>query len=305
VNGVLVGSTEEPGYYSTPRVYNVPAKIVKDTVLAIAIRVLDNGGGGGLWGDRSKMEIHSRTDTTDTIALNGDWKYLPVSELVNNKFYLYNVQGEEFYSRPKPDISIGPNTPTMLYNGMISPLVHYSIKGAIWYQGESNANEPADYNNYITLFPLMIKNWRADWEEGNFPFYYVQIAPFDYGKTSKSYMIREAQLLTLSVPNTGMAVTLDISMKTEGDKIVISFDYADNGLVLKPVNGDNNFLIAGADSNFVKADVKVDGNKLIVYNDEIKNPAAVRYAWSNTAEATLFNKEGLPASTFKTDNWKE
>jgi len=232
----------------------------------------------------------------------------------------------------------------MLYNGMISPVVPYSIKGAIWYQGESNANEPADYNNYKIYFPLMIKNWRADWEEGNFPFYYVQIAPFDYGNTSKSYMIREAQLLTLSVPNTGMAVTLDIgnvdnihpadkqdvgkrlalwalaktynedvkysgplykSMKTEGDKIVISFDYADDGLVLKPVNGDNNFLIAGIDSNFVKADAKVDGNKLIVYSNEIKNPVAVRYAWSNTAEATLFNKEGLPASTFKTDNWKE
>jgi sialate O-acetylesterase len=344
VNGTLVGGYEEPGYYSTPRVYTVPAKIVTDTVLTIAVRVLDNGGGGGLWGDRSKMEISPENDTTDTIALSGDWKYLPVAELVNNKFYLYKVQGEEFYSRPKPDISIGPNTPTMLYNGMISPLIPYSIKGAIWYQGESNANEPADYNNYKILFPLMIKNWRADWQEGNFPFYYVQIAPFDYGNTSKSYVIREAQLLTLSVPNTGMAVTLDIgnadnihpadkqdvgkrlalwalaktydesgkysgplykSMKTEGNKIIVSFDYADDGLVLKPVNGDNNFLIAGADSNFVKADVKVDGNKLIVYNNEIKNPVAVRYAWSNTAEATLFNKEGLPASTFKTDNWKE
>ncbi len=344
VNGALVGGTEEPGYYSIPRVYNVPAKIVTDTVVTIAVRVLDNGGGGGLWGDRSKMEIHPQNDTTDAIALSGDWKYLPVAELVDNKFYLYKVQGEEFYSRPKSEISIGPNTPTMLYNGMIAPLLPYSIKGATWYQGESNANEPADYNNYKILFPLMIKNWRADWEEGNFPFYYVQIAPFDYGNTSKSYMIREAQLLTLSVPNTGMAVTLDIgnvdnihpadkqdvgkrlalwaltktydedvkysgplykAMKTEDDKIVISFDYADDGLVLKPINGNNNFLIAGADSNFVKADVKIDGNKLIVYNNEIKNPVAVRYAWSNTAEATLFNKEGLPASTFKTDHWKE
>ncbi|MFZ0453744.1 MAG: sialate O-acetylesterase [Ignavibacteriaceae bacterium] len=344
VNGVLVGSTEVPGFYSTPRVYNVPAKIVKDTVLTIAVRVLDNGGGGGLWGDRSKMQIHPQTDTTDSIDLSGDWKYLPVAELVNNKFYIYKVQGEEFYSRPKSEISIGPDTPTMLYNGMIAPLVPYSIKGAIWYQGESNANEPADYNNYKTLFPLMIKNWRAVWDEGSFPFYYVQIAPFDYGKTSKSYMIREAQLLTLSVPNTGMAVTLDIgnvdnihpadkqdvgkrlalwalaktygenvkysgplykSMKTEDNNIVISFDHADDGLVLKPVNGDNNFIIAGADSNFVKADVKIDGNKLIVYNNKIKNPIAVRYAWNNTAEATLFNKEGLPASTFKTDNWKE
>ncbi len=344
VNGVLVGSTEEQGYYNTPRIYSIPAELVTDSVLTIAVRVLDNGGGGGLWGNRTEMEIHLQTDTTKKISLSGSWKYLPVAEYANNKFYIYKVRGEEFYSRPKSTITIGPNTPTMLYNGMISPIIPYAIKGAIWYQGESNSDYPFDYNNYKVLFPLMIKNWRADWEEGNFPFYYVQIAPFAYGIKSKSYVIREAQLLTLSVPNTGMAVTLDIgnvdnihpadkqdvgkrlalwalaknygedvvysgplyrAMKIEGNKIILSFDHADGGLVLKEINGKNNFEVAGTDSNFVNAEVRVDGDNLVISNSKLKNPIAVRYAWSNTAEATLFNKAGLPASTFKTYDWNK
>jgi sialate O-acetylesterase len=342
VNGVLVGSYEEVGYYSTPRIYNIPKNLISGSVITLAVRVLDNGGGGGLWGNGVKMQIHPQTDSTDTISLEGSWKYLPVAELVNDNFYIYKLKGEEFYSRPKTSIDVGPNTPTMLYNGMIAPLVPYSIRGAIWYQGEANSDLPSDYNNYKIYFPLMIKNWRADWDEKNFPFYYVQIAPYSYGENSKSQMVREAQLLTLSVPNTGMAVTLDIgnvnnihpadkqdvgkrlalwalaknygkdiaysgplykSMEIEDNKIVLSFDYADDGLVLKPINGENNFLIAGKDGNFVKANVKVDGTRLIVSGNQIKNPVAVRYAWSNTAEATLFNKEGLPASTFKTDDW--
>jgi sialate O-acetylesterase len=339
VNGVLIGSIEEPGFWQKPRIYNVPKGIVTDSILTIAVRVLDTGGGGGLYGSGTEMEIHPQADSSRNIPLNGDWKYLPVAELVNNVFYLYNVKGEEFYSRPKSSIVVGPNTPTMLYNGMIAPLIPYSIKGTIWYQGESNSDFPEDYNNYKTLFPLMIKNWRADWGEGNFPFYYVQIAPFTYGENSKSYVVREAQLLTLSVPNTGMAVTLDIgnvnnihpadkqdvgkrlalwalaknygeniiysgplykSMKVENGKAVLSFTHTDGGLVIKEINGKNNFEIAGTDLNFVDADVKVEGDELVVYSPRIKRPAAVRYAWSNTAEATLFNKTGLPGSTFNT-----
>ena len=344
VNGSLIGSTEELGYYATPRIYDVPAKLVTDTVLTIAVRVLDTGGGGGLWGKKNQMEIYPKTDTTEKISLSGSWKYLPVAEYSNNKFYIYKVQGEEFNSRPKTMITIGPNTPTMLYNGMIAPVIPYSIKGVIWYQGEANVDSPVEYNNYKILFPLLIKNWRANWEEGDFPFYYVQIAPYAYGENSKSYVVREAQLLTLSVPNTGMAVTLDIgnvnnihpadkqdvgkrlalwalaknygedivysgplykSMKVEGNKIILSFDYADGGLVLKEIDRKNNFEIAGADSSFVNAEVQVDGNNLVVSNSKVKNPIGVRYAWSNVAEATLFNEAGLPASTFKTYDWNK
>lgn len=344
VNGVKVGGLLGGGYWSTPRVYVVPKELVKDSSLTIAVRVIDTGGGGGIWGNGVNMQIRMEGDTTESIALDGEWKYLPVAEYIANKFYVYGARGEEFYTRPKTSLGIGPNTPTMLYNGMIAPLVPYCIKGVIWYQGESNADLPSDYNNYKTLFPLMIRNWRANWREGNFSFYYVQIAPWAYGEKSESYMIRDAQRLTLSVPNTGMAVTLDIaslktihpadkqdvglrlaawalaknyhkkvaysgplyrSMRIRRGEIVLSFDHADKGLVMKDSLGETNFLIAGKDSVFVKANVKTNGKKLIVYNDEVKNPIAVRYAWSNIAEATLFNKEGLPASTFKTDNWNE
>ena len=340
VNGTFVGGIEKEGFWNEPRVYNVPKEIVNDSVLTIAVRVLDIGGGGGIWGNNIKMKIHPK-DSDESISLAGDWKYLPVAEFINDKFYVYKIEGEEFYSRPKCSVDISPNTPTMLYNGMISPLIPYRIKGTIWYQGESNVGTPY---NYKTLFPLMIKNWRDSWGEGNFPFYFVQIAPFDYGASSKSYIIREAQLLTLSVPNTGMVVTLDIatvnnihppdkqdvgkrlalwalaknynknipysgplykSLKIKKGEAVLSFEHAGKGLIFKAIDGETNFIIAGKDQKFVKAQVKVDGKKLIVYSPDVKEPAAVRYAWSNKGEATLFNKELLPASTFRTDNWDE
>ncbi len=342
VNGVLVGGIEESGYYQKDRVYNIPANLVKDTVLTIAVRVMDIQGGGGIYGDNIKMEIHPK-ESDKSIALAGEWKYLPVAELINNKFYLYGIKNQEFDSRPKTTIDMGPNTPSMLYNGMIAPLTNYYIKGAIWYQGESNADEPNDYNNYKTYFSMLINNWRSDWGEGNFPFYYVQIAPWSYGVKSKSYVVRNAQFETLSVPNTGMAVTLDItslttihppdkqdvgkrlalwalaknynknvfysgplykSMEIKGNKIELSFNHAGKGLELKDIDGKTNFIISGPERKFVPADAKVEGKKLIVYSAQVSDPVAVRYTWGNEEEATLFNKEGLPSPTFKTDNWK-
>ncbi len=340
-NGVRIGAMENGGLGRTPRVYPVPKEIVSDTIVTVALRVIHNDGAGGIWGGGVKMRIHpeNSSDTTEAVALSGEWKYLPVAEYMGSKFYIYKALGEEFYSRPKSVVNIGSSSPTMLYNGMIAPLIPYYIKGVIWYQGESNSGSPNDYKD---LFSLMIKNWRNDWRERNFPFYYVQIAPYTYGSNTKSYMIREAQRLTLAVPNTGMAVTLDIasinaihpsdkqdvglrlalwalakdyhknmicsgplykSMKIREGKIILSFDYAGKGIVFKESNGETNFLIAGKDSIFVKANVAVDGKKLIVHNDDVKNPIAVRYAWTNETVATLFNKEGLPASTFRTDNW--
>jgi len=344
VNGTLVGATEEVGFWQKPRVYEVPANLITDTVLTIAVRVIDNQGGGGIWGNNVKMQIHPK-GSEENISLAGEWKYLPVAEYINEKFYVYNINNQEFYSRPKAAIDIGPNTPTMLFNGMIAPLIPYYIKGVIWYQGESNSDEPNDYNNYKTYFSMMINNWRSDWMEGDFPFYFVQIAPWNYGDNSRSYVVRDAQFQTyLSVPNTGIVVTLDISslstihppdkldvgkrlalwalaknygkkvfysgplykaMEIKGDKIILSFEHSDKGLVLKDINGDTNFIISGPDQKFVKAKAKVDGKKLIVFSDEIKDPVAVRYTWSNNAEATLFNKEGLPSPTFKTDNWSD
>jgi sialate O-acetylesterase len=186
----------------------------------------------------------------------------------------------------------------------------------------------------------MIQNWRNDFKLGDFPFYFVQIAPFDYGTNTNSAFLREAQTLSLSVKNTGMAVTLDIgnatnihpankqdvgdrlarcaltrtygknvaysgpmyvSMRHSGGALELSFDHAKGGLVLRNPAG---FQIAGADLVFKDAAVRVDGTKLIVSHPDIESPEAVRYAFTNTPEATLYNKDGLPAPSFRTDQWK-
>jgi sialate O-acetylesterase len=340
VNGKLVGAFERDGYWQTDRIYKIHKDLVTTNEVVIAVRVADTQGGGGIWGDEQKLIIQP-TDSDDKISLAGKWKYLPVAEYRNLKFFIFGSDENDFFSRPKMKIDFSQDTPTTLYNGMINPLIPYSIKGVIWYQGEDNVRRP---EQYAALFPLMIENWRIDWGVGNLPFYFVQIAPFDYGDETHSERLRESQLKTLSVHNTGMVVTLDIgnpdnihpaykkdvgerlalwalaktynksnfysgplykSSEIKDDYIIISFNYADNGWVLNEINGENYFLIAGNDRVFNKASVKIDGNNLIVFSDNVTNPVAVRYAWSNTAEATLFNAEGLPASSFRTDDWDE
>ncbi|MFA7287721.1 MAG: sialate O-acetylesterase [Melioribacteraceae bacterium] len=228
-------------------------------------------------------------------------------------------------------------TPEKLYNAMVAPLIPFTIKGVIWYQGESNTPNPFLYEK---LFPAMIKNWREDWGY-DFPFYYVQIAPYRHGSPIGSQYLRDAQRKTLSLPNTGMAVTLDIgdsltvhpankksvgerlaflalaklyyknipfsgplykSHAIKGKEIELQFDYIGKGLKLLN-NEKTNFEIAGSDRVFVPAEVKIVGDKLFVWSDEIKEPQAVRYAWSSLVVPTLFNKEGLPASSFRTDEW--
>ncbi|MCF7956702.1 MAG: sialate O-acetylesterase [Phycisphaerae bacterium] len=229
--------------------------------------------------------------------------------------------------------------PTRLYNGMIHPLRNLTIRGAIWYQGEGNSWQA---NKYRDLFSTMITSWRTAWGQGDFPFYFVQIAPFKYSENNPSEELREAQMKTLSLKNTGMAVTMDIanltdihpknkqevgrrlalwalakdygkktivysgpiykSMRVEGDKIRLTFDYTGSGL--KTIDGKeiSHLTIAGADKKFVEAKGVIDGDTVVVYSDAVKNPAAVRYGWSNTAEPNLANKEGLPASSFRTDD---
>jgi sialate O-acetylesterase len=338
VNGKLVGAVEKTGFWQKDRIYKVPKELVQSNELVIAVRVMDNQGGGGIWGANEKLNIHSLI-SDEKISLSGNWKYLPVAEYQEQIFYVFGVDKNDYYQRPIMSVEISAYSPTTLYNAMIHPLIPYNIKGVIWYQGEANVGNPKQYQK---LFPSMIKNWRNDWKLGDFPFYYVQIAPYNYGEQSHSELLREAQLKSLSVPNTGMVVTLDIgnpqnihpsnkndvggrlalialaktynkknsysgpvykSMKIQKDKIILTFDYSKSGLVLKELNGENNFLIAGPDKVFKKAKVKIENNKFIVTSDEVKNPVAVRYAFTNTSEATLFNKDGLPASSFRTDDW--
>jgi sialate O-acetylesterase len=232
---------------------------------------------------------------------------------------------------PHPDG--GPHDPASLYNGMLAPIIPYGIKGAIWYQGESNAGQSKQYR---TLFPAMIADWRARWKQGDFPFFFVQIAPFN-GQPPE---IREAQFLTLSkVKNTAMAVTTDVgnatdihpnqkepvgqrlalaaraltygekieysgplyeSMIAKDGKIFLRFKHVGGGLVAKD-GALKGFTIAGEDGNFVPAQASIQGTGVIVSAEGVAHPKAVRYGWANVPDVNLFNKEGLPASPFRTD----
>jgi sialate O-acetylesterase len=227
----------------------------------------------------------------------------------------------------------GPHAPASLYNGMLAPIIPYGIKGAIWYQGESNAGQSKQYR---TLFPAMIADWRARFKQGDFPFLFVQIAPFK-GQPPE---IREAQFLTLArVKNTAMAVTTDVgnandihptqkepvghrlalaaralaygekiefsgplydSMIAKDGKIVLSFKHVGGGLVAK--DGElKGFTIAGEDGTFVPAQAKIQGSNIVVSAAGVAAPKAVRYGWENVPDVNLFNQEGLPASPFRTD----
>lgn len=251
-----------------------------------------------------------------------------------------------------------PNLPTVLSSGMIAPIVPYAIKGAIWYQGESNAGAAKLYQ---TLFPTMITDWRTRWAEGDFPFIWVQLANFMAPVTAPVQTadgwpgLREAQAMTLKLPNTGQAVIIDIgqandihpkdkqgvgarlslaarhvaygedlvysgptydSMKVDGDKVEISFKNLGSGLTIAaapstqagvpqgaPADQLEGFSIAGADHKFVWATATISGDTVTVSSPDVHDPQAVRYAWANNPKANLYNKEGLPASPFRTDDW--
>lgn len=243
-------------------------------------------------------------------------------------------------------------TPSVLYNAMIHPLIRFPIRGAIWYQGEANRNDGLEYTSKMVA---LIKEWRSAWPVGDFPFYYVQLAPFNYGYTVMNDesdildfyrlpLIWEAQQNALAIPNTGMAVVSDIanlndihprnkkdvghrlalwalaktygktglvfsgpiykSMAVEGTKIRITFEHA--GSALKSL--DNLplswFEIAGENGVYFKATAKIDGHTVVVWNNRIDNPAAVRFGWHQLATPNLGNKEGLPASPFCTGRWE-
>lgn len=234
-----------------------------------------------------------------------------------------------------------PVTPGLAYNAMIAPVTDFSIAGAIWYQGEGNTGTAATYEK---LFTTMIGSWRKAWQK-EFPFYYVQIAPFKYGDKNVGALLREQQTKTLSYPNTGMAVITDLvdnitdihpinkldvairlanwalaetykktgkeykspmfkKMEVNKGKAVLFFDNASNGFMTKGNSKATEFYIAGEDKNFLPGDVKIEKDRIIVSNKQIKEPVAVRFGFSNTAMPNVFSKEGLPINPFRTDNWE-
>jgi sialate O-acetylesterase len=342
-NGTRIGGYESMGFWETNRKYKIASGLVKEGKNVIAVRVVDLQGGGGIYGDKGQMRIYRANEKkAKSIKLAGAWKYLPVAQYRNGKFYVFGVEENNFYTTKPAFKGIDHYTPTVLYNAMIAPVVPYGIKGAIWYQGESNVGR---YEQYQKLFPIMMESWRSAWKIGKFPFYFVQIAPYRYDDPEDpvSAKLREAQMETmLSVPNTGMAVTLDIGnaenihpankqdvgkrlslwalakdygkedivysgpiykdMVKQGSRITLYFDHIGSGLVAK--NGElTGFQVAGEDSLFVDAEAYIDGNTVRVYSKQAYDPIAVRYAFKNASEASLFNKEGLPASSFRTDDW--
>ena len=254
------------------------------------------------------------------------------------------AEGKKPPQRPREPFGPGHHhSPAGLYNAMIAPLIPYGIRGATWYQGEANAGRAYQYRK---LFPTMIKNWRNDWGQGDFPFLFVQLANFKAVKPEPSESdwaeLREAQLMTLSLPNTGMAVIIDIgdandihpknkqdvgkrlalwalaktyrkkleycgplckSMEVEGNKVILHFEHVGGGLVACGDGPLKGFAIAGADHKFVWANAKIAGDTVVVSSDKIAEPVAVRYAWADNPVCNLFNKEGLLASPFRIDDW--
>jgi len=228
-----------------------------------------------------------------------------------------------------------------LFNGKIVPLIPYSMAGVIWYQGEANAKSVEQARYYQDQFPLLINSWRAQWGY-TFPFAWVQLPNFA-GRAEGWCLVREGQLKTLSLPQTGMAITVDIgqsgnihpknkqetarrlslwalgtvygkkvpaisgplptTQKFRPDEVVLSFRHTDGDLIAK--DGDlRGFVIAGSNRQWLAAQAKIQGNKVVVSHPTVKNPVAVRYAWQDDPDGNLYNGAGLPASPFRTDDWK-
>ncbi|HUQ91387.1 MAG TPA: sialate O-acetylesterase [Bryobacteraceae bacterium] len=234
------------------------------------------------------------------------------------------------------------HTPSGLYNGMIAPLVNYGIRGAIWYQGEANAG-PTDNELYRYLFSEMILDWRRAWNQGPFPFLWVQLANFAPPAERSWAILRDSQTQTLQVANTGQALAIDVGENNDihpkdkstvgkrlalaaravayGERIVYSgpvmrqvtreegalrvwFEHTGAGLAAKNGSLLSGFRIASSDGKFFKAEAKVDGKTVVVSSALVRDPAHVRYAWENDPVANLINRDGLPATPFRTDTWK-
>ena len=332
INGEKVGGLVGAGFWNVPREMIVPKNLLKKGENTIAIRIIDTGGGGSVDGP---VELKSEDGTA--INLEGTWKYLVIAEIYLGKFYGYGLKNS---IENRPDVlQLNPYIPSVLYNAMINPLVPYSIKGAIWYQGESNVGRDEQYRR---LFPTMINDWREKWQF-DFPFYFVQIAPYNYSPDPASHVsqkLREAQRQTLNTLKTGMVVTLDIgevdnihpankqdvgsrlaglalandygkdlmasgplykSMSKSGNKIILEFDYAKNGIKAGE-EGLKGFEIAGEDKVYYKAEATIVSNTIVLKAVGVDEPLHARYAWRDDSSACLFNIEGLPASSFSTEN---
>ncbi|MDW7692930.1 sialate O-acetylesterase [Flammeovirgaceae bacterium SG7u.111] len=321
VNGELVGRTT---YKYPQREYQVPEGVLKGGENTFVVRVTNQGGKGGFIPDKP----YFITAGIDTVDLKGYWSYKvgAVYKPVQIKERGVSAQHQ----------------PTALYNGMIAPFTNYQVKGAVWYQGESNGSRPVEYEK---LLPALIYDWRAQWGQEDLPFLYVQLPNYmnvDYSPAeSKWARLRESQLKALGVENTAMAVAIDLgewndvhpgnkkpvgerlalaarhlvyqeqdlvfsgpifsSATVEKQKVVLSFNHVGSGLMSKDGEELRWFAIAGMDQKYVWATAEIQGDKVVLWSDEISSPVYVRYAWQdNPDKVNFYNKEGLPASPFQT-----
>jgi len=319
INGQLVGTTS---YQYPPRKYEVKAGVLKPGKNVVVVRLISNGGRGGFTKDKN----YQLTAGGQTLDLRGPWQYRLGATML-----------------PTPGTTTFHYQPGGLYNGMIAPVLPYAIKGVLWYQGESNTANPADY---LALMTSLIADWRKQLRQPNLSFLYVQLANFMAVKSEPSESswaaVRDIQRRTLAVPHTGMAVITDVGewndihpldkqtpghrlalaaqkvaygdakvvasgplyqgMQGAGNKVTLKFSDTGSGLLAKGGGALKGFAVAGPDKKFVWAQARIEGNKVVVWNDQVPNPTVVRYAWADNPEgANLYNKEGLPASAFTTE----
>jgi len=331
-NNVKVGEMgrEQPESWATPRTYKIPAGLAKAGRNTLAVRVYSNAFSGGIMGSTADLNLGPDDIPDDArIPLAGKWRYKVEANF--GKIVPLALQ--------QPLGPGNPNSPFILFTGMIKPLIPFAMRGVIWYQGESNISRSAKYR---ALFPAMICSWRKAWQQGDFHFLFVQLA--NYGQRSNEpeesewAELREAQLKTLQTPNTGMAVTIDIGDTADvhpKNKQDVGMRLAVNALNIvyglknivpsgplfssAAVEGSKirirfkhakdglvakgeelvGFAIAGKNRAFVWAKARIDGETVRVWSNRIKKPMAVRYAWANNPACNLYNKAGLPASPFR------
>jgi sialate O-acetylesterase len=325
-NGVAVGATRSdvPNHWQVRRRYRVPGSAVRAGRAVIAVRVWDRGGEGGFMGPAEEMWL-GVTGATEHLSLTGDWRF----------------KAEQTRpSMPQPP-GLNQNLPSVLYNGMIAPLLPYPIAGATWYQGESNTGRAAQYRS---LLEAMIANWRGGFHAGAFPFLIVQLAPYlaiDAEPRESGWAeVRDAQAqVAREVPRVGLAVITDVGDEKDihptrkqpvgerlalaarklayGEKLVASGPTLRSAVVERntvvvsfdnvgkglAVHGDRltGFAIAGRDEKFVNAEASLKGDRVVVTSPRVPAPAYVRFGWANYPVVNLWNADGLPAVPFRTD----
>ena len=322
-------------YWDDPRIYSIPGERVRPGTRIVAVRVIDTGAVGGLWGSEpEEMRLVLAGDPQQSLPLAGEWRY--------------QVQVELPFVPPDP---LQPYTlPTLLYNSMIHPLIPYALRGAIWYQGESNVLTK-DGMEYAAKMRAMVGGWRRLWGQGAFPVYSVQLAPFRYSIPVFNCdpfdlpRLWEAQIASLAIPNTGIAGTMDVgnlqdihpqrkkevgerlarwalakdygrsdlvfsgplysSMQVEGERVRVRFDHAESGLATLNGQPPDWFEVAGSDGNYVSAEARIDGSTVVAWSPDVPAPGAVRFAWHEEAQPNLVNAAGLPALPFRSRSQEE